>query len=129
MSSWPINPRVSIVSRIDNLDFDAVAEAVDSHGLADLAKERSLYFLSQAGSWDRANTVFTKAVLPVFNTLTRADIERIIRMPTESNADLPGAHGYELFIKKVRECELIDEDELNQMLRENGASYLLRQPQ
>lgn len=121
--------RAAIVSRIENLDFDDVAEAVESHGLGELAKDRALYFLSQARSWDRANIVFTKTVLPVFSALTRGDIERIIRMSTENNADLPGARGYELFIKKVREGGLINDDDLNQMLKENGASYLLRQPQ
>lgn len=117
----------AIQTRVNALDFDDLASAIESHGVKGPAKERALYFLSQSYSWDRANTVFSKAILPIFDVLTHDDVVRIVKMPTDHSSDLPGAHGYELFLKKVREGELIENNELNSLLRENGASYMLPQ--
>lgn len=116
-----------IEARVGALEFDDLATAIEAHGVKTPAKERALHFLSESYSWDRANSVFSKLILPLFDILNRDDIVRIVRMPTEHNSDLPGAHGYELFLKKVRESGLIDDDELNTLLRENGARYLLPQ--
>ena len=117
----------SIASRINTLTFDDLVRVIEIPDLRTLAKERALHYLSQAGSWDRANTVFSKVILPILDILDRGDIENIIKMPTKHDADLPGAHGYGLFIEKVRESGKIDNMALNQLLQENGASYLVPQ--
>ena len=70
---------------------------------------------------------FARAVLPIIDILDRGDVERIIKMPSDTEADLPGSHGYEVFVNKIRKCNLIPEPELDTLLRENGASYLLPQ--
>lgn len=121
--------RVAIDTRIQKLSFDDLSLAIDSHHLGAPAKERAMHFLSEVRSWDRANEVFSKAVLPLFSFLSAADIERIIRMPTETGADLPGAHGYALFIKSIRQAGTLDNAMLNSLLAANGASYLVPQPE
>jgi hypothetical protein len=67
--------------------------------------------------------------LPLFSSLSIQDVERVIRMPTDSDADLPGAHAYKLFIENVRKAALIDEATLNGLLTKNGASYLVPLPE
>lgn len=119
--------RPAVERRVNNLKFEELADAISSRGLRSLAKERSLQFLSQVRSWDRANEVFSKAVLPLFGDLSLQDIERIIRMPSETSADLPGAHAYGLFIEKVRQAAIFDNATLNALLTENGGSYLVPQ--
>lgn len=118
---------VDIKTRIEGLDFEDLVLVVESQELREFAKERALSILSEAGSWDRANSVFTKAVLPVFSYLNRIDVERIIRMPNEHGSDLLGAHGYRLFIDAVRESSLMTGEELDKLLSENGAEYLVEQ--
>lgn len=117
----------AVEARINSLSFDELAEAISSHGLLALAKERALHFLSQVRSWDRANDVFGKTVLPLFSCLSAQDIERIIRMPSENGADLPGAHGYKLFIENVRKAATFEDATLNALLTANGGGYLVPQ--
>jgi hypothetical protein len=121
--------RPAVQQRVDSLTLDELAEAINTHGIRALAKERAFHFLSQVRSWDRANDVLGKTVLPLFSSLSIQDIERVIRMPTDSGADLPGAHAYKLFVENVRKAALIDEATLNGLLTENGASYLVPQPE
>src|SRR5690606_755946 len=104
-----------------------LANAIEPLGVGELARGRALQLLQEVGSWDRANAVFSKAVLPLFDHLDRQDIERIVRMPTEHGSDLPGANGYRLFLNKVRGSQLIPDVELDQLLRDHGAGYLLPQ--
>ena len=114
-------------SRLMVLELDDLAEAIEPLGVGEIAKDRALQLLQSASSWDRVNSIFSKAVLPLFDHLDREDIERIVRMPTEHGSDLLGAHGYGLFIEKVRERQIISDQELNQLLRVNRAGYLLPQ--
>lgn len=117
----------AVEERIKALDLDDLAEAIDPHGVGVLAKERALELLQEAGTWNAANSVFTKAILPLFEFLSRDDIERIIRMPTEHGADLPGANGYRVFIDAVRKQNLIPTAELDELLRNHKGDYLTPQ--
>lgn len=82
--------RPAVQKRVDGLTLDELTEAINTHGIRALAKERAFHFLAQIRSWDGANDVFGKAVLPLFSSLSVQDIERVIRMPTDTGADLPG---------------------------------------
>jgi hypothetical protein len=119
--------KLAIEARINSFSFAELSKAINSKGIGSLGKGRALHFLSEVSSWNRANEVFSEVILPLFAELDRNDISRIIKMPTEANADLPGSHGYHLFIGKVRESGLFEEDELNQLLVENLAGYLVPQ--
>lgn len=94
----------------------------------DEVKQRALTLLGEAGSFDRVNSVFLRLITPIMSSLTRADVERIIRMPNETQADLIGARGYDKFILKVREANIIPAEELNLLLQENEADYLVPAP-
>lgn len=119
----------AVQKRVDGLTLDELTEAINTYGIRVLAKERAFHFLSQVRSWDRANDVLGKVVLPLFSSLSVQDIERVIRMPTDTDADLPGAHAYKLFVENVRKAAIIDEAALNGLLAANGASYLVPQPE
>lgn len=123
-----IHPEIAsaALARIQNFDIERLSEAISMHGFGELAKERALSLLSEAGSWGRANDVFDRLVMPIFERLNREDIERIIRMPTETGADLPGATGYGNFVSQLRHNNLISEMDLDALLRAHNASYLVR---
>ena len=91
------NLKTEIQTRIESLELDDLAEAISTYDLAEQAKERALVLLSRAASWGRANDLFARAVLPIIDILDRGDVERIIKMPSDTEADLPGSHGYEVF--------------------------------
>lgn len=116
----------AVGDRVSALTLDELADGIAHHSLAPLAKERALSLLSGAGSWNAANAAFTRLVMPIFQQLSRADVERIIRMPTETRADLLGASGFTRFLEEVRRQQLVPGEELDALLRANGAGYLLR---
>lgn len=127
LSGFPELKKI-VTKRVSNLSFIHLSKAIESHGLRAMAKDRALEILSSSRSWDSTNSIFDELVLPIFGLLNKDDITRIIRMPTESQADLPGAHAYSIFIKSVRESAKFTDDELNELLSENGASYLTPAP-
>lgn len=46
-------------------------------------------------------------------------------MPTKNKADLPGSHGFGLFVEMVKGAGLIDVGELNVILKANKSDYLV----
>lgn len=115
----------TIQQRIDNLEFVDIVTVIRFPELRALAKEKALSFIERAGTWASANATFDEAILPIFDELTVEDISRIIKMPTEHDADLPGASGYGSFIERVRESKLINTQDLDALLKENKADYLV----
>lgn len=112
--------------RLLAFDLDQLADGVALYGLRDLAKEPALRLLSQAGNWSRVNDVISRLIMPLFELLERTDVERIVRMPRETRADLPGATGYGNFIEQVRRRQdLIPDNELDALLSANNAGYLV----
>lgn len=79
-----------------------------------------------AGSWEAANSVAEKLVLPIFQHLSSGDIKSIIRAPSETGADLRGSHGFARFIDQVRADAKIPEDELNELLVECGLNAYVK---
>ncbi|MFL9908911.1 hypothetical protein [Paraburkholderia sp. RL17-337-BIB-A] len=122
------HPAVNPVAqeRMLTIGFEQLADGVALYGLRNLAKAPALTMLSEAGNWNRVNEIIGRLIMPLFDLLERGDIERIIRMPRETRADLPGASGYARLIEQVRRRpELIPRDEVDALLRANHAEYLI----
>ncbi len=116
-----------VIKRVNNLEESELIAGVSNYGLKSLAKDRALHFLSEAGSWNHVNSLFARLIFPLFDTFDKEDIEKVIKMPLETGADLIGADEYSLFIKRVRKSNLFLDHELNQLLIENEAEYLVPQ--
>lgn len=117
----------AISERILTLDAAGLEQIVTSGTRLDALKERALQLLAVVGSYNSANLRFSKLITPIFGMLNRADVERVIRMPVETSADLIGASGYTAFIEQVRTAALIPTAELDTLLRANKASYLVQE--
>lgn len=120
--------RAELEARISQFSIEELALSLGASHLATAIKERALQLLSEVKSWGSANTVFTKSIFPIFESLSASDLQRIIEMPTTSDADLPGATAYSRFIEQVRESKLIGDAELDALLTANKASYLVPGP-
>ena len=110
--------------RIQSLETDRLAVGIQEHGLGELAKERSLQLLSESRSWNTSNDVIEKLIIPLFETLTRADVERIIRMPRETGADLPGSNMYGRFLSQVDRLGVLPVHELDQLVAEHNGDFV-----
>lgn len=115
--------RPEVDARVSGLTFEELAEAIGSYRLR-AGKNRAIELLSEAYSWSRVNEVIDKTILPLFDLLDRSDLERIIRLPVETKADLIGAGSYGTFIEAVRRGNLFKPGDLNRLLEENRAGYL-----
>jgi hypothetical protein len=116
-------------TRIATLDSTQLAAVIAAGARLDAIKERALALLGEARNYDRVNLIFLRMVMPLLGSLGRADIERVIRMPGETGADLIGANGYGPFISEVRAGTLIPAAELDALLRANRADYLVPAPE
>ncbi len=114
-----------VQNRIPTLAIDRLGVAIQDFGLGPLAKPHALTLLSRSRSWNTTNDLLEKLVIPLFACLTRTEIEQIIRMPRETGADLPGANMYSLFISQVSRLGVIPDVELDQLLNENHAEFLV----
>jgi hypothetical protein len=119
--------RSLIKERLESLDIDSLAEAVEHQELQPLSKERALGILSSSSNWNAVNNAFETLIFPIFSSLTKEDARKIIEMPKMTGADLRGAHGMSLFIQKIRESLLFEESELDDILENNHFDYLLDQ--
>ena len=127
-SFYEIDELKEVVSeKIEGLSIDELSKLVESKNLGDLIKERSMLLLSESRSYDRTNLIVSKLILPQNESMDKDDVERILKMPKEHNADLIGANGIGTLIHQVREKGKVEGGELDSMLRENGFDYLLRQ--
>ncbi|MEF9673860.1 hypothetical protein QNM99_23665 [Pseudomonas sp. PCH446] len=116
--------RSAVIERINNLGVEELSQGV-AYNLRLAAKDRSVSLLALARNYDSVNAIINKLILPLFGYLTVDDIERIIRMPRETRADLVGANSYTLFIENVRKSDLIEKSALNEMLVKHYAEYLV----
>lgn len=125
------HPLITEIVRARILRFGTglLVTAIQEHGLADLAKERVFVIISECSNWHETNDVFDRLVSPLFSDLTRDDIERVIRMPTETTADLIGSNRFEQFINQVSRTGIIPEAELDTLLGNNRMEYLVRERQ
>ena len=116
----------AVLQRVSRFSLEELRIAVKDYNLRGPAKSRALELLSNSYSWNKTNEIFTDIVFPLYDFLTVDDIKRVICMPTETQADLPGATSYSVFIDKVRASGVFEGQVLDQMLKDNGAVYLLR---
>jgi len=100
---------------------------ISSLNVHEYAKSRAIDLLSNSHSWDATNSIFIDLIFPLFKVLNEEDIETIIRLPTESGADILGANTYKLFVERVRDSQMINTKELNDLLSANSANYLIPQ--
>ncbi|MNF69794.1 hypothetical protein D3C84_516860 [compost metagenome] len=123
------HPSINEIARRRILGFGTalLAVAIQEYGMTDLVKERVFGIISESRNYHTTNDVFDRLVSPLFSHLTRDDIERIIRMPTETTADLVGATRFEQFILQVSRTGLIPEAELETLLVNNRMGYLVRE--
>jgi len=112
-------------ARIAALDSTELAAVIAGGAQIDAVKERALALLGEARNYERVNSIFLRLVMPLLGSLNQADIERVIRMPAETGADLLGANGYGSFISEVRAGSLMPTVELDALLRANRADYLV----
>lgn len=111
--------------RIAAFDFDELAKGINNFGLGHLAKGRALDLLSECKQWDPVNRAFIRLIDPLRDVLQADDIRRIFRMPTETGADLVGAHRYAPFIDFVRQHGLLSNEEIDDLLNTHNNGYLL----
>ncbi|HEV2611437.1 MAG TPA: hypothetical protein VGU61_14300 [Noviherbaspirillum sp.] len=118
----------AVAKRVAQLTFDELVLGIE-HGLGILAKDRAIHFLGGAYSFNRVNEIMGKVIFPIFEYLIKEDFERIIRLPVETNADIPGATSYRTFIQKLRAQGTFSDAELDALLSANKAGYLAPQPE
>nr|WP_315405223.1 hypothetical protein [uncultured Pseudomonas sp.] len=114
----------AVVDRVKKLTIDELAAGITTT-LRYAAKGRSMTLLGMARSWSAVNNIFDKLILPLFGYLTSEDIKQIIRMPSETGADLISAHSYGVFIENVRKHASLNNEDLNELLARHQASYLV----
>lgn len=112
--------------RIDVMDEKDLEKGINEYNFRGLAKDRALDFLEKSGTWEAVNSRMQKLVFPIFEFLESGDVERIIKMPSECNTDLPGAYEYGRFVEMVKGSNIFCDDGLRDLLEENKAGYLLK---
>lgn len=111
--------------RIQGLSIDRLATAIQEHGLGTVVKPQALQLLSESRNWHATNEIIEKLVIPLFDSLGRDDVERIIRMPRETGAELPGSNMYSRFVSQVDRSGVIPRLELDRLLIENHGEYIV----
>ena len=112
--------------RIETMSLPDLRAAVSEHGLRSAAKDRSLHFLSKSGTWDSTNQIFNDLIFPIYDALTKDDVIRIMKMPSENKSDLIGAHAYSVFLNKIKSSGLFEDKEFRALVEEQNSSFLLR---
>lgn len=119
--------RPALQTRIHGFNLNELSEIVEFPQVHEACKGRALELLAESDTWGRTNAVISRVILPLLEALTAEDVATIVRLPTESGADLLGAHAYALFVDRVRDAGLVEEPELDELLMNNEAGYLVAQ--
>lgn len=119
--------RPALEERIHGFHLGELAGVVEFPQVQGACKGRALELLAKSGTWDKTNAVITRVILPLFEALTAEDVATIVRLPTDRGSDLLGAHAYKLFVDRVRDTGLMEGPELDELLTDNGADYLVAQ--
>jgi len=114
-----------VQEKIATLNLEELAIAINTFGLKSPAKERVLQLIFKVRSFNSANDVLNRTFLPLFDEFTKDDFVRLIRSPTSNGADLIGATVYTNVLKRLQGTSIFERVELNQLLDENNALFLL----
>ncbi|QTO47061.1 hypothetical protein [Burkholderia latens] len=115
--------RPSVLVRTNLLSKDQLATAIEV-GIGELAVPRAIELLSETKSWNDANEIIMRLIMPTFPYMKQEDIKRIIYLPQNTGADLHGAHAYAALIEKISATAIFKNDDLKLMLNDSGAGYL-----
>lgn len=108
--------RDAVQKRVDELNYDDLVAAVRHYNLGAVGKDKALSFLQRSGTWDRTNKIFKNLIFPLFEELNDQDIEKILKMPAEHDADLIGANEFEKFIVEIKATRGFDEEKVESLL-------------
>jgi hypothetical protein len=117
-----------ISDRINELSQTDITNAISKHNIGELAINAAIRFLSNSRSFDKTNEIFDNIIMPLFEKLSKPIFQEIICLPTTSSADMIGATSYKRFIEKLRSKNIFSDEELNNLLDENLAHYLVVPP-
>lgn len=102
--------------RINSFDLNSLSDGILNHEYAKSAVKRAIEFYTNAKNWDSANLITEKAILPLMKYFTKDDIETILKSPEENMADLPGSHGFRMFLDSLEKQTYITHYEINELL-------------
>lgn len=111
--------RELLVGRAPGLDDDGLAALIEAGIETELVEEVVSRYCA-VGSFPDANSVYRKLVDPLFVELSSGQVNRILRAPKESGADLSGSFGFEEFVARLRREGPLGLEELNGVLIEQG---------
>lgn len=122
-------PELDVVVRekIDSLSREELGIAINSFGLRAAAKRRALGLTSEVASFNSANDAINQCIFPLFDYFTKEEFVELISFPRTTGADLVGANAYAALIERLRHTPVFGDEELDQLLINNNAGWLVRQ--
>ncbi|ROQ28871.1 hypothetical protein [Gallaecimonas pentaromativorans] len=115
------------VARINELGVDQLSSGIINHHLGRLAIPKALGYYRSVGSWNSANEISEKLIIPLFEQFTPEEIDEVLRIPRDHRADLVGSTGYMKFIQRLHGDPRISEAQLRQKLNDYGLEFYVRQ--
>ena len=115
------------LARINELSVDQLSSGIVNQGLGRLAVPKAMDYYRLVSSWNSANEISEKLILPLLEQFTQEEIDEVLRIPRDHRADLVGSTGFMKFIQRLHGDSRISEDELRQKLNEYGLEFYVRQ--
>ena len=107
-------------NRIASLELNALSDGILNFQLGRLAIDRAITLYEKSRSWDSANSIADKAIIPLISVLAKEDLSRILKAPEEHGADLLGSHGFSEFMNSLESKANIPVEEINEIIMDNG---------
>ncbi|MGH9960081.1 MAG: hypothetical protein ACREBC_23650 [Pyrinomonadaceae bacterium] len=118
--------RSAALARVNTLSVDLLSQGIINQRLGWLAVPRAIEYYKSVGSWNRANEISEKLILPLFDYFSPEEIDEILRIPKEHKADLVGSTGFLKFIQKLRSDARIDGQTLIDKLTQYDLDFYVR---
>ncbi len=113
--------RASCLQSLKRTDPEDMANLLGL-GLSDIPHEvidRVLCIYSESGSFASANSTATKLILPLITHFSPSDVKRIVEIAA-NNGQISGSFELPTLLKRIREVEIIQSDELVDLLTKYG---------
>jgi hypothetical protein len=120
------NLRASLAARVSQLDVASLALIIEKNTDAtvrELIVDRAVEEFSGVGSWNSANYVADKLILPLVPLMKERHVETVVRAPKERGADLPGSGGFSRFLQSIVETKIVTQDRLDELLIQHGLEH------